>query len=67
MEIFGHFMGGILEWKKLRVQSIFKKLNLSLTTPLKHIGDVDGWLHSALTSALYGGEMPTPGPGSFTR
>jgi len=40
---------------------------LSLPTPLKHIGGVHGWLHSVLTSALYGGEWPTPGPGSFTR
>jgi hypothetical protein len=39
-----------------------QKVKFSLSTPLRHIGGVEVWLHSFLTSELDGGEWLTSRP-----
>jgi hypothetical protein len=40
-------------------------VKLSLSTPRRHIGEVEVQLHSFLTSALDGGEWSSSSPGRF--
>jgi len=43
------------------------RVTLLLSAPRTHIGGAEVWLHSFLTSALYGGELLPSSPGRFTR
>jgi hypothetical protein len=57
---------GTVKEFKIRIKRIGKKLNVPLSTPLKHTGGVEVKLHSFLVSALDGGKWQASRAGSFT-
>jgi len=51
---------------RAETDSLKAKVRMYLSTSLRHIGGVEVYSHSLLTSALDGGELSTSRPGRFT-
>jgi len=47
------------------IKNLVKKVKSSLSAPWVHVGGVEVWLHTFLTSALYGCEWPASHPIAF--